>query len=92
MQWFLSLNEEDQEFIKQFVMASGSLKQLAKVYRISYPTLRMRLDKTIQKINLLEKEKINSFEAKIMQFVIDDKLSLELAKELMNTYKEEKNE
>jgi len=92
MQWFLSLGEEDQEFIKQFMIASGSLKQLAKVYGISYPTLRVRLDRIIQKINLTEKENGNSFEAKIMQFVIDDKLSLDLAKELINMYKEENNE
>ncbi len=47
MKWFLSLAEEDQEFIKQLVLSSGSLKQLAKIYAVSYPTVRARLKNNI---------------------------------------------
>ena len=35
MNWFLTLDQADQEFVKQLVHASGSLKQLAKVYQVS---------------------------------------------------------
>lgn len=91
MDWFLKLEPEDQEFIKQLVLASGSLKQLAKIYQVSYPTVRMRLNNVIQKINLIEKSEQNTFENKIMQLVIDEKLSLDLAKKIITDYKEEKN-
>nr|WP_260309119.1 hypothetical protein [Lactococcus lactis] len=35
MDWFLGLEEEEQEFLKRFILASGSLKQLAKDYEVS---------------------------------------------------------
>ena len=47
--WFLKLSEEDQGFIKRFLLASGSLKQLAKDYGITYPTVRLRLDRPIHR-------------------------------------------
>lgn len=57
MNWFISLAEEDQEFIKQLVLSSGSLKQLSHVYKVSYPTVRTRLNKIIDKVNLFEDQK-----------------------------------
>lgn len=92
MNWFLTLDQADQEFVKQFVHASGSLKQLAKVYQVSYPTVRMRLNKIIQKIDLIEQNDTSTFETKIMQLVIDEKISLDLAKQIIEDFKEEKHE
>lgn len=92
MNWFLSLEEEDQEFIKKLVLSSGSLKQLAYIYNVSYPTVRARLNNIIDKIKLLEDQKKDSFETKIMQLVIDEKISLDIAKDLIKEYKEAKNE
>ena len=92
MNWFLILDQADQEFVKQLVYASGSLKQLAKVYQVSYPTVRMRLNKIIQKIDLIEQNDTSTFETKIMQLVIDEKISLDLAKQIIEDFKEEKHE
>ncbi|MCI1986073.1 MAG: DUF2089 domain-containing protein [Lactobacillus sp.] len=92
MDWFLELAPEDQEFIKQFLLASGSLKQLAKVYDVSYPTVRTRVDRLIEKIKVLAQTGGSSFEAKVMQMVVDDKLPLASAKEIIRSYQEEKNE
>jgi hypothetical protein len=92
MNWFLTLDQADQEFVKQLVYASGSLKQLAKVYQVSYPTVRMRLNKIIQKIDLIEQNDTSTFETKIMQLVIDEKISLDLAKQIIKDFKEEKHE
>jgi hypothetical protein len=39
------LTEEDLAFLKRFLMTSGSLKELAGAYGISYPTVRLRLDR-----------------------------------------------
>ncbi|MCG0748969.1 transcriptional regulator AsnC [Lactiplantibacillus plantarum] len=92
MNWFLTLDQADQEFVKQLVHASGSLKQLAKVYQVSYPTVRARLNNVINKITLLEDKKKDSFETKLMQLVIDEKVSLDVAKDLIKDYQEAKNE
>jgi hypothetical protein len=49
------LEEDDLDFIVQFVLASGSLKDMAQVYGVSYPTIRGTLDRVIanlrQKLN-----------------------------------------
>ena len=44
------LSDEDQEFILSFVLSSGSLKEMAKRYRVSYPTVRNRLDDLIARM------------------------------------------
>jgi hypothetical protein len=45
------LDEVDLEFVLRFVLASGSLKDLAKVYGVSYPTIRNRLDRVIDRLH-----------------------------------------
>ncbi|QDJ18817.1 DUF2089 family protein [Lactiplantibacillus plantarum] len=92
MDWFVNLEREDQEFVKQLVIASGSLKQLAKIYQVSYPTVRMRLNMIIQKINFIEDNGANTFETKVMKLVIDEKLSLEVAKQIITDFREEQHE
>ena len=49
----MELEESDQEFILRFVLASGSLKELAQVYGVSYPTIRIRLDRLIDRLHRL---------------------------------------
>lgn len=34
----------------QFVLVSGSLKDLARVYQVSYPTIRTRVDRMIERL------------------------------------------
>ncbi len=46
----LSLPAEDLDLIVQLVLASGSLKDLASTYGVSYPTIRARLDRTIARL------------------------------------------
>jgi hypothetical protein len=46
---------EDQVFIIDFVKASGSLKVMAQQMKLSYPTVRNRLDEIISRIQDLEK-------------------------------------
>jgi hypothetical protein len=43
----LRLDEDDLDFIVQFVLASGSLKEMAQLYGVSYPTIRACLDRVI---------------------------------------------
>jgi len=58
--WIEYLNDEDIAFIRRFVLASGSMKQVAEEYGISYPTVRLRLDRLIEKIRLIEDQTIES--------------------------------
>ena len=44
-EWIVNLDDEDVSFIKRFLLASGSLKEMAKQYEVTYPTVRLRSDK-----------------------------------------------
>ncbi|KIL72973.1 DUF2089 family protein [Bacillus badius] len=90
--WILSLETEDMEFIKNFVLKSGSLKEIAKVYEVSYPTVRLKLDRLIEKIKIndvLDNEEFIKF---IKNLSIDDRISVEDAKLIIEKYKQERNE
>lgn len=52
--WTDYLVAEDLAFLRRFVLNSGSLKDTARDYEISYPTVRLRLDRLIAKIRALE--------------------------------------
>ncbi len=51
------LPTENQDFILQFIKASGSLKEMAKLLKLSYPTVRNRLDEIIERIKNGEENK-----------------------------------
>lgn len=91
-QWILALDQEDLNFIKNFIITSGSLKEISKLYEVSYPTVRLRLDKLIQKINLNDKQEQQPFYTFIKGLAIDSKIDLETAKMIIEKYKEEKEE
>ncbi|SHH87978.1 DUF2089 family protein [Virgibacillus chiguensis] len=90
--WILSLNEEDLEFIKKFVMQSGSLKKIAKIYDVSYPTVRIKLDRLIEKIKLNDDTDNEEFIQFIKKLSIDDRINLEEAKLIIEKYKQEKGD
>jgi hypothetical protein len=46
----LSLAPEDLDLMLQFVLVSGSLKELARIYQVSYPTIRTRIDRVIARL------------------------------------------
>jgi len=52
----LQLSKEEQEFVIEFFMSSGSLKKMAAQLGISYLSVRNKLDDTIEKIQKLSKE------------------------------------
>lgn len=87
--WVDNLSEEDKVFIKRLVLNSGSLKKLSKEYNVSYPTIRLRIDRLIQKIELSEND-TDTFKAKLMQLVIDNELHLESANKILNLHNEER--
>lgn len=85
--WMENLDEEDVSFIKRFLLASGSLKEIANQYGVSYPTVRLRLDRLIQKIELEEDAEGDPYVSLIKRFVLKDKLDYDVARTLILQYK-----
>ena len=86
--WLEVLDEEDQQFLKRFVLSSGSLKALCEEYDVSYPTLRARLDRLIAKVKAAEDPKtVDSFQRKLHVLVADGKMSAALARELWKAHR-----
>ena len=90
-EWMIGLEEEDVAFIKRFILASGSLKEVAGQYGVTYPTVRLRLDRLIQKIRLTEDAAADPYIATIKRLAVNEKLDLETAKVLIAEYKKTKN-
>lgn len=90
--WIVNLDEEDVTFIKKFVLASGSLKEIASQYHVTYPTVRLRLDKIIQKIMLHEDAANEPYIAFIKRLALNEKLDFDTAKLLIAEYKKTKKE
>ena len=86
-EWMTNLEDEDIVFIKRFLKASGSLKEMAQQYGVTYPTVRLRLDKLIQKIQINEDVSNEPYIALIKRLVISDKIDFDTAKLLISEYK-----
>lgn len=90
--WMQSLEEEDMKFIRNFLLTSGSLKEIAKEYGVTYPTVRLRLDRLIQKIRLSEETGQDPYINLIKRMAVNEKLDLDAAKLLISEYKKTKKE
>lgn len=90
-EWMAGLEEEDVSFIKKFILASGSLKEMAGQYGVTYPTVRLRLDRLIQKIKLTEDVAADPYIATIKRLAVNEKIDLDTAKVLIAEYKKTKN-
>lgn len=88
--WLADLEDEDAAFIKRFVLASGSLKEMAAQYGVSYPTVRLRLDRLIQKIRLSEETEADPYVALVKRLAVEDKLDFDTAKLLISSYRKAK--
>ncbi|MBE7123904.1 DUF2089 family protein [Bacillus cereus] len=89
--WILALENEDLEFVKNLVLHSGSLKKIAKVYEVSYPTVRLKLDRLIDKIKMNDAVENEGFIKFIKSLSIDDRISVEDAKLIIEKYKQERD-
>ena len=82
--WLRELNSEDWQFLRRFLVSSGSLKALADEYGVSYPTVRARLDRLIAKVAAVDEPQVaDPFERKLRILVADARIEPSLAKELL---------
>jgi hypothetical protein len=88
-EWMANLDETDLEFVKKFIMASGSLKEMAMDYGVTYPTVRLRLDRLIQNMKISEKTESEPFVGLIKRLAMNEKLDFETAKILITAYKKQ---
>jgi Protein of unknown function (DUF2089) len=86
--WLAVLDDEDLQFLRRFLVSSGSLKAMAEEYGVSYPTVRGRLDRLIAKVQAAEDPKITDpFERKLRVLVADARMPGGLAKELLEAHR-----
>ncbi len=90
--WMAGLDEQELTFVKRFLLASGSLKEVAAQYGVSYPTVRLRLDRLIQKIRLSDTAEADPYVALVKRLAVDDKLDFDTAKILISAYRETRKE
>lgn len=86
-EWMVNLDDEDVSFVKKFIIASGSLKEIATQYGVTYPTVRLRLDKLIQKIQISEDTTNEPYIALIKRLAVNERLDFDTAKILITEYK-----
>lgn len=86
-EWMAELDEEDLAFIRRFLLCSGSLKEAAREYGVSYPTVRLRLDRLIQKIKLGEDRAADPYVALIKRLAVSEKVDFDAAKVLISEYR-----
>lgn len=86
--WMEALEDEDWQFLRRFLLCSGSLKALAEGYGVSYPTVRARLDRLIAKVRAAEDETpLDPFERRIRVLVADARLPAALARDLLEAHR-----
>ena len=87
-----ALNEADREFVLRLVLASGSLKDLALQYGVSYPTIRGRLDRVIEHLQQLQKGKPPDPMADLLAMLIErGELSASVARKIVELHRAELN-
>ena len=88
--WLDALSDEDIAFIKRFILASGSLKQLAKEYDVSYPTVRSRINRLIDKISIYEQQHTKTeFERILLACYAEGSLNRQTVNTLLKAYQKE---
>jgi hypothetical protein len=91
--WIDFLEDEDIAFVKRLVLFSGSLKDLATAYDVSYPTVRLRLDRLIAKIKVFEDQEIqDEFERHLRATYAEGKIDAASFKRLLAAYRNERKE
>ena len=85
--WIDALSDEDTAFLRRFLLASGSLKDVAAAYGVSYPTIRLRLDRLIEKVRLLDRHRdADALGRLVLTLYADGKLDASSMKALMTAH------
>ena len=50
----MRLSEEELQFVQDYILSGGSLKEMAAKLQVSYPTVRNRLDDIIEALEKMQ--------------------------------------
>ena len=85
--WLHYLTDEDLSFLRRFLLASGSLKRVAQSYEISYPTVRIRLDRLIAKVEAVEStQAADDYERMLRALYADGRFDAPTLSRLLKAY------
>ena len=88
--WLELLNDEDLAFVKRFNLTSGSLKELAGAYGVTYPTVRLRLDRLIDKLKAFEsRDRADDYERLLRGVYAEGKLDATTFRQLLSVYQKQ---
>lgn len=88
--WTSALNADELAFVRRFLLASGSLKQLAEDYEVSYPTIRLRLDALIGKVNALgQGGPPSALRLAVRRMVAEGEMQIDVARKLLKAHDED---
>ena len=90
--WITELEEDELQFIKRFVLASGSLKEMADIYGVTYPTVRNRLNLVISKVKHSDEKREDPYVSLIKRMVMAGKVDFEAAAVLIREYRDNRKE
>ena len=87
MDKFQRLDQEDKDFIELFLIKRGSIKDVGEELKISYPTVRNRIDKIVNKLGA----KVDTSESKldILNMLDNGDITAQQAKELLKELRNE---
>ena len=89
--WIDHLSTEDLAFLRRFLLSSGTLKELARLYGVSYPTVRLRLDRLIEKVRLVEERgAAGPLELRLRALYAEGRVDDEAFRTLLDAYRTEK--
>lgn len=90
-QWISDFTEEELEFVKNSILTSGSIKDLATSYSISYPTIRKKIDKLIQKVRISERKENDAIVLLMNELEKDGKINQDIAEVIVSEYNKSLN-
>ncbi|MEX0938729.1 MAG: DUF2089 family protein [Pirellulales bacterium] len=83
------LTAEEQELVLQLVLGSGSLKDVARHYGVSYPTIRARLDRLIDRVRrFIENRPVDPMAELLASLVESQQLVSAAAQQVLATHRE----
>jgi hypothetical protein len=87
---FMLLDDEDREFLIEFLKSKGNIKELQARLDISYPTAKARLDKLLKNLNLYEEENDDRLtKSEVLSKLEKGEITVDEAIELLKEAKDE---
>src|SRR5262245_40885605 len=85
-----ALGDADRELVLRLVLASGSLKEVATSYGVSYPTIRLRLDRLIETLKgLLAGRQRDPMAGLLADLIEEGQLAPQAAKRVLELHRQE---